>query len=324
VSHANARLTPHGRWLLVSRVATGRPVAHVAKELGVSRQCAHRWVNRFRSEGRAGLLDRSSAPASRPRRTSPELEAAVLAARIRLRCGPLGIAADTGVPARTVSRILVRHQVPPLAACDPITGTVIRAHQVTARRYERSRPGELVHIDVKKLGRIPDGGGWRVHGRAVAGDTKAHKRARVGYDYVHALVDDYTRLAYAEVLADEKGATAAEFLTRAADYFAVAGITSIERVISDNAFAYRHSAAFKDAVAALGAEQRFIKPHCPWTNGKVERFNRTLQTEWAYRQPFTTNTARTEALAPWLEHYNHGRNHTALGGQPPVSRVTPT
>ena len=323
MSHANARLTPHGRWLLVSRVLAGRPVAHVAKELGVSRQCAHRWVNRFRTEGRAGLRDRSSAPRNRPRRTSPDHEAAVLAARARLRCGPVGIAAVTGVPARTVSRILARHGVAPLAACDPITGAVIRARRVTARSYERKRPGELVHIDVKKLGRIPEGGGWRLHGRA-AGDTGAHKRARIGYDYVHALVDDYTRLAYAEVLGDEKGATAAGFLTRAADYFAAAGITRIERVLSDNAFAYRHSAAFKDAVAALGAEQRFIKPHCPWTNGKVERLNRTLQTEWAYRQPFTSNTARTEALAPWLQHYNHERNHSALDGQPPISRVTPT
>ena len=319
MSHANARLTPHGRWLLVSRVLAGRPVAHVAKELGVSRQCAHRWVHRFRTEGRAGLLDRSSAPKGSPRRTSAALEAAVVAARSRLRCGPVGIAAATGVPARTVSRILVRHGVAPLAACDPITGRVIRAHRVTARRYERERPGELVHIDVKKLGRIPEGGGWRVHGR-----SERVRGRGIGYDYVHALVDDYTRLAYAEVLPDEKGATAAGFLTRAATYFAAAGITRIERVLSDNAFAYRHSTAFRDAVAALGAEQRFIKPHCPWTNGKVERLNRTLQIEWAYRQPFTSNTARTDALAPWLEHYNHERNHSALDGHPPISRVTPT
>jgi transposase InsO family protein len=323
VSHANARLTPHGRWLLVSRVLAGRPVAHVAKELGVSRQCAYRWVRRFRAEGRAGLLDRSSRPRSCPSRTSDQAESAVLAARLRLRCGPVGIAAQTGVAARTVSRILARNRVPALASCDPITGQVIRAQRSTARRYERERPGELVHIDVKKLGRIPDGGGWRVHGR-VATVAHKHKKTKIGFDYVHALVDDYSRLAYAEVLPDEKGVTAAGFLTRAADYFAAAGITHIERVLSDNAFAYRHSTAFKDAVAALGAEQRFIKPHCPWTNGKVERLNRTLQTEWAYRQPFTTNTARTEALAPWLQHYNHERNHSALDGHPPISRVTPT
>jgi transposase InsO family protein len=196
---------------------------------------------------------------------------------------------------------------------------MIRAHRLTARRYERERPGELVHIDVKKLGRIPEGGGWRIHGR-----SERVRGRGIGYDFVHALVDDYTRLAYAEVLPDEKGATAAGFLTRAAAYFAAAGITDIERVLSDNAFAYRRSTAFKDAVAALGAEQRFIKPHCPWTNGKVERFNRTLQTEWAYRRPFASNNARSDALAPWLEHYNHERNHSALDGHPPISRVTPT
>jgi transposase InsO family protein len=319
VSHANARLTPHGRWLLVSRVLAGRPVAHVAKELGVSRQCAHRWVNRFRAEGRAGLMDRSSRPRTRPRQTDPGLEAAVLAARVRLRCGPAGIAAVTGVPARTVSRILQRHGVAPLAACDPITGIVIRAHRVSPRRYERKRPGELVHIDVKKLGRIPEGGGWRVHGR-----SEQVRGRGIGYDYVHALVDDYTRLAYAEVLPDERGETAAGFLIRAAGYFAAAGIPTIERVLSDNAMAYRRSTAFQAAVAALGAEQRFIKPHCPWTNGKVERFNRTLQTEWAYRRPYATNTARTQALEPWLEYYNHERNHCALKGQPPISRLTPT
>jgi transposase InsO family protein len=323
VSHANARLTPHGRWLLVSRVLAGRPVAHVAKELGVSRQCGYRWLQRFRAEGRAGLVDRSSRPLSFPARTTAEREVAVLSARAELRCGPAGIAARTGVAARTVSRILARHQVPVLAACDPITGQVIRASRVTARRYERERPGELVHIDVKKLGQIPDGGGWRVHGR-TATVAHRHKNVKIGFDYVHALVDDYSRLAYAEVLPDEKGTTAAQFLTRAAAYFTAAGIPRIERVLSDNAFAYRNSAAFQDAVAAIGAEQRFIKPHCPWTNGKVERFNRTLQTEWAYRQPFLSGHHRTAALAPWLEHYNHERSHYALEGQPPISRVSPT
>jgi transposase InsO family protein len=244
-------------------------------------------------------------------------------ARARLRCGPVGISAATGVPPRTVSRILARQGVAPLACCDPLTGEVIRAHRASPFRYERDRPGELVHIDVKKLGRIPDGGGWRVVGRAGS-RTRKHKEARIGFDYVHALIDDHTRLAYAEILPDEKGSTAAGFLIRACGYFAAHGINNIERVLSDNAMAYRKSTAFKDAVAAIGAQQRFIKPHCPWTNGKVERFNRTLQTEWAYRQPFTTNGERAGALAPWLDHYNHERNHSALGGQPPISRVSPT
>jgi transposase InsO family protein len=291
-------------------------VAHVAKELGVSRQCAHRWVRRFRAEGEAGLRDRSSRPMRTPTRTSPEREQAVLAARQQLRAGPGRIAAVTGVPARTVSRVLARHHVAPLAWLDPITGQVIRATRATAARYERERPGELIHVDVKKLGRIPDGGGWRITGGTIRNHQARIDKTPIGFDYVHSAVDDHSRMAYSEIHPDEKGATCAGFLTRAAAFFATVGITRIERVITDNAFAYRHSTAFKTAVAALGAQQRFIKPHCPWTNGKVERFNRTLQTEWAYRQPFTSNADRAAALAPWLEYYNHRRIHTGTGTTP--------
>jgi transposase InsO family protein len=245
----------------------------------------------------------------------------VLTARRELRQGPLRIAAVTGVPARTVSRILARHGMPKLAWCDPLTGELIRASRATGNRYERDRPGEMVHVDVKKLGRIPEGGGWRAHGRD---SNKGRQRGvLVGFDYIHAVIDDHTRLAYAEIHADETGATAAGVLLRAADFFASCGIPKIERVLSDNAFAYRKSLAFRDAVAALGAEQRFIKPHCPWTNGKVERLNRTLATEWAYRQIFTSNQQRAEALAPWLNHYNTERIHTGIGATP-ISRVSPT
>ena len=267
------------------------------------------------------MTDRSSRPRSSPTRTAPSREAAVVAARADLRSGPLRIAAATGVPARTVSRILNRHDIPRLAWCDPLTGQLIRASRATANRYERERPGELVHIDVKKLGRIPDGGGWR----AESGQNRRNHRTsheRVGFDYIHAVIDDHTRLAYAEIHADEKGATAAGVLTRAAEFFARNGIPAIERVLSDNAFAYRKSVAFKDAVAQIGAEQRFIKPHCPWTNGKVERLNRTLATEWAYRQIFTSNQARHDALAPWLHFYNTERIHTGIGATP-ISRVSP-
>lgn len=322
MSHVNARLTVRGRVLLIERVLVDRrPVSHVAKELGISRQCAHRWVGRFRAEGLAGLEDRSSRPHSSPTRTTHDREVAVLAARHRLRQGPLRIAAVTGVPARTVSRILVRHQVPRLEWCDPLTGQLIRASRATPNRYERERPGELVHIDVKKLGRIPDGGGWRSLGRPAA-NAGGRKNTRVGFDYVHAVIDDHTRLAYAEIHADETGKTAAGVLLRAAEFFANCGIPRIERVLSDNAFAYRLSTDFKNAVAQIGAEQRFIKPHCPWTNGKVERLNRTLTTEWAYRQIFTSNQARTDALAPWLAHYNNERIHTGIGTTP-ISRVSP-
>ena len=321
MSHVNARLTVHGRSLLIERViGDGRPVSHVARELGISRQCAHRWVRRFRTEGAAGLADRSSRPRRTPTRTSPAREQAVLEARARLRFGPARLSAETGVPARTISRILTRHEVPKLAWCDPITGDLIRASRSTQNRYEHPHPGDLIHVDVKKLGRIPDGGGWRVHGRAA---NTRNRKTPVGFDYVHAAVDDHTRLAYAEIHPDEKGATAAGFLTRAAAHFASHGITRIERVITDNAFAYRYSTAFKAAVANLGARQKFIKPHCPWQNGKVERFNRTLATEWAYRRPFTSNAARAAALAPWLEHYNTERIHTGHGTTP-AARVSPT
>lgn len=222
---------------------------------------------------------------------------------------------------RTVSRILRRHGVPYLRECDPITGEVIRSSKQTALRYERDRPGELVHMDVKKLGRIPDGGGWRVHGRG-ASSIQRDRSTKVGFDFVHSLVDDHSRLAYSEVLPDEKGSTCAAFLERAIAYFAVYGISRIERLITDNAWAYRNS--LRAVCAEHGIRQKFIKPHCPWQNGKVERLNRTLATEWAYRRPYATNDERTAALAPWLEHYNTGRRHSALGGKPPVSRLLPT
>jgi transposase InsO family protein len=322
--HANTRLTPHGRALLVERVIVdGRPVSHVAKELGISRQCAHRWINRHRAEGAAGLTNRSSRPRTCPRKTSSRREAAVVVARLLDRDGPLRIADTTGVPARTVSRILARYDFPPLSWLDPITGETIRSSRATANRYERDRPGELVHIDVKKLGRIPDGGGWRADPDQSARNHRRGGHRRIGFDYIHAVIDDHSRLAYAEIHDDEKGATAAGVLERAAAFFAENGIPKIERVLSDNAFAYRISTAFKDAVTAIGAEQRFIKPHCPWTNGKVERLNRTLATEWAYKRKYTSNHDRAAALAPWLHYYNTERIHTGIGATP-ISRVLPT
>jgi len=247
----------------------------------------------------------------------------VVAARREHRRGQDWIGPELGVPARTVSRILRRHDLPYLRDCDPLTGEVIRSSKTTAVRYERDRPGELVHVDVKKIGKIPDGGGWKAHGRQM-GSTAAKKKARIGYDYVHSMVDDHSRLAYSEILPDEKGPTCAAFILRAAEHFATHGITAIERVITDNHFSYRKSNDVKDAMTTLGARHTFIRPHCPWQNGKVERFNRTLATEWAYRQVFTSNTDRAAALAPWLEQYNTRRRHTALGGLPPISRLSPT
>ncbi|WP_061294046.1 IS481 family transposase [Herbidospora cretacea] len=320
MGHANARLTFHGRCLLVRRVVfDGRPVAHVAAELGVSRQCAHRWVTRYRQEGWPGLEERRSGPRTSPRRTPTEVEQAVIQARAELRAGPDRLAAATGVPARTITRILRRHGVPPLAMCDPLTGSLIRASRKSDRRYEHPAPGDMIHLDVKKLGRIPDGGGHRAHGR-----ERSPRGRGIGFDYLHTAIDDHSRLAYIEVLADEKGVTCAAFLHRAAAFFAARGITRIHRVMTDNAKNYRISHAFQQACTALGARQKFTRPHCPWTNGKAERLNRTMATEWAYRRPYASNQHRTLALGPWLEYYNTSRPHSALGGKPPISRLSPS
>ena len=298
------------------------PVAHVAKAMGISRQCAHRWVARFDAEGPGGLEDRSSRPHRMPTRTSPEVEAAVVDARRKYRMGPDWLADELGMAPRTISRILRRYQVPYLAECDPLTGEVIRASKATAVRYERDRPDELIHIDVKKIGRIPPGGGWRAHGRPKT--TAGKKKRRVGYDYVHSAVDDHSRLAYSEIHPNEQGATCAGFLVRAAEFFDSHGISRIAAVMTDNHWSYTKSRHFTQALAGLDAEHLRIRPHCPWQNGKVERFNRTLQTEWAYRQVFTSNHQRSQALAPWINYYNYRRRHTALGGLPPISRLSPT
>ncbi|MEJ3405901.1 leucine zipper domain-containing protein, partial [Rathayibacter sp. YIM 133350] len=247
MSHRNARLTVHGRLLIVRRHQQGWRQAHIAAAMGVSRKCVKIWIDRYAAEGEAGLEDRSSRPRSSPTRTAEQVERQVLTVRDRERRGQDWIGPELGVPARTVSRILRRHHKPYLRELDPISGDLIRSSKSTATRYERERPGELVHVDVKKLGRIPDGGGWKANGRQK-GQTGAQKRARIGYDYIHSMVDDHSRLAYSEVLPDETASTSAEFLLRAAAYFAAHGISCIERVITDNAFVYRHSHAFAAAV----------------------------------------------------------------------------
>lgn len=323
MAHANARLTVHGRRLLVERVESGMPVAHVAAMMGVSRQCAHRWVNRYRTEGEAGLSDRSSRPHRSPARTPEPVEVAVCALRDTHRRGRDQIAAELGVPARTVSRILARNGRLALWALDPVTGDPIRATRTTTVRYERDTPGDLIHVDVKKLGRIPDGGGWRAWGKEM-GSTYARRKARPGYDFIHSAVDDHSRLAYTEIHPDEQADTCAGFLTRAAAWFATTGIAAINQVMTDNHWSYTRSHAFGAALAGIGATHITIRPHCPWQNGKVERFNRTLATEWAYARIYTTNSQRTQALADFLTYYNTQRPHHALAGQPPITRVSPT
>jgi transposase InsO family protein len=307
--HANARLTPRGREVLVGRIEAGRPVGLVAAEMGISQTTAYRWWGRYRREGVAGLVDRSSRPLGSPRRTSAALEACIVEARRRLRWGPARLGPALGVPASTVYRVLCRHGLERLAFMDRPTGRVIR-------RYERARPGELVHVDVKKLGRIPPGGGWRAHGRQACPD----RRRQIGWQYLHAAVDDHTRLAYAELLDDERSASCAAFLERAIDWFAGHGVR-IEGVLTDNAFAYRLGRPWHATLATHQISQRFCRPYHPQTNGKVERFNRTLCEEWAYAQIYESDHQRQHALTAWLDHYNTTRAHTALGGQPPISRL---
>ena len=324
MSHRNAKLTPAGRRILVSRVFSGRPVAHVAKEMGISRQCAHRWIGRYRRYGLSGLRDRPSRPHHSPGKTGVQITEHVLRIRAEERVGRDEIARRTGVSASTVSRIIARAGLPALHQLDPVTGVRIRASRRTSHRYERDAPGDLIHIDVKKLGRIPDGGGWRIDGPDVIDHNRGRVRSKkLGVDRVHVAVDDHSRLAFVRVLPDETGPTCAQFLLDAAEFFASHGIR-IREVMTDNALNYRLSQDFQAALTVLGAKHILTRPHSPWQNGKAERFNRTLQEGWAYRQPFTSNRDRTDALQPWIDHYNYTRPHTACGGLPPISRLSPT
>ena len=306
--HGNAPLTPRGRLLLCQRIQAGWPVAHAAESMGISRDRAYVWWRRFQAEGETGLEDRSSRPRRSPARTKASRERRIVALRRKRGLGPARIAGILRMPASTVHRVLVRHGLNRLDHLD-------RATREPIRRMEMSRPGELVHVDIKKLSRIPKGGGWRTHGRAVL--RGQHHRTKVGYAFVHSAVDAYSRIAYSEVLDQEGGEAAAAFWGRALSFFAGMGIV-VERVITDNGFCYR-SRAFTDALGR--AQHTFTRPYRPQTNGKVERFNRTLLAEWAYAQPWSSEGRRRAALARWLHIYNHHRHHTAVGG-PPVSRVS--
>jgi transposase InsO family protein len=319
MAHRNARLTVYARRLLVVRVVEEqRPVAHVVKELGCSRATGYKWLGRWRAEGEAGLLDRPSVARRLPGKTPAEVEAQVCRLRTERKLGPRRLGPLLGLPASTVHAVLTRHGLHRLTWLDRPTGQPVR-------RYERAHPGELVHVDVKKLGRLRDGGGWRVHGRDSAqarhARTEQDAGRHVGYDYIHAAVDDHTRLAYAEIHPNETSATCAAFLHRAADWFARHGIDRLEQVMTDNAWAYRRGRAWRQALADLGAQARFTRSYRPQTNGKAERFNRTLLDEWAYQRPYTSSQDRAAALPAWLHTYNYHRNHTSLGGHPPISRV---
>ena len=320
MAHANARTNLFARRLIVERVAAGWSAGQVAEQLGISRETVRKWLRRHEQGGDAALADRSSRPQRMPARTPKRVEERVLSARRRRRRGAVVLAAELGLNPSTVGRILARHGVAHLAAIDPITGQPIRSSRRSENRYEHDRPGSMIHVDVKKLGRIPAGGGWRLHGRPATSAHK-HKRVKIGYDYIHTALDDHTRLAYSEVLPDEKDPTCAAFLHRALAWFAGHGVT-VRRVLTDNAMVYRHGGDWGWVCTAWQIKRRFTRPGCPWTNGKAERFNRTLQTEWAYARPWSSNTSRHRGLDRFLHHYNTRRGHSALGGHPPITRLT--
>jgi len=305
-----AALTPVGRRLLVDRVVRdGWRPATVAESMGVSRATVYKWLARFRDEGPGGLQDRSSRPRGHPRSVSPGVVRRVVMLRVRHRWGPHRISWVTGIPRSTVYKILCRVGLNRLDRLD-------RPTRAPIRRYERDRPGDLVHIDVKKLGRIPDGGGHRARGRG----SKTPRGRGIGYDYLHVAVDDHSRVAYAEPHPDEKGVTAAGFLGRAAQWFEDHGVT-VSEVMTDNALYYRRSEAFQGALRHRDIRHIRTRPYRPQTNGKAERFNRTLAEEWAYKRIYTTNQQRLDQLTRWLNTYNQWRPHGGVGGKPPATRL---
>jgi len=302
--HRNARTTPFSRKLLVERVQSGDSIRAAAEAVGVSRSTAYKWWTRYREEGIAGLQDRSSAPRHIPHKTSSRLRRRIEDLR-RKRWTGRAIAARLGLVRSTVSGILRRMGLGLLRALTP---------PPVVRRYEKKRPGELLHLDIKKLGR------FRRPGHRVTGRSSGYRRSwGVGWDFVHVCIDDYTRLAFVEVLSDERKETATSFLKRAATWFRRRGVR-IERVLTDNGSCYR-SHLFRDACITLGAKHSFTRPYRPQTNGKAERFIQTLLREWAYARRYRSSSRRNRVLAPWLNYYNRERPHGSLGHKPPVARL---
>jgi transposase InsO family protein len=307
--HRNAPLTETGRLRLARCVVEdGWPLRRAAERFQVSVTTTKRWADRYRQCGQAGMADRSCRPRTSPQRTPTRTERRIIKVRVSRRWGPARIAGLLRLNPATVHRVLVRYRLNRLAWTDRATGRVIR-------RYEHDKPGDLVHVDIKKLGNIPDGGGHKTLGRAAGRKT----RSGAGYSYIHTAVDDHSRLAYSEILTDEKKQTAVAFWTRAQTFFASCGIT-VARVLTDNGSCYK-SHAWRDVLAAAGIIHKRTRPYRPQTNGKVERLNRTLTEEWAYARPYRSETERRDAFPDWLHAYNHHRGHTALKGRPPASRI---
>jgi transposase InsO family protein len=325
VSHANAALTPRARLRLAQLVVDrGWTYAAAAKMFMVAPRTAKKWADRYRAEGAVGMRDRSSRPHCSPSRARPEVVRAIVALRWRQRLGPVQIGGRLGLAASTVHAVLVRCRINRLSHIDRVTGEPLR-------RYEHDQPGSLIHVDVTKFANIPDGGGHkflsRRHGKANAratarrtGERGNQYRPAIGTAYVHTVIDDHSRMAYAEVCTDEKSATAIGVLQRAVAWFADQGVT-VQRVLSDNGSCYR-SFAWRDACTELDITHKRTRPYRPQTNGKIERFHRTLGDGWAYARLYDSTEQRNTALPSWLHFYNHHRAHSALGGKPPVTRLT--
>jgi transposase InsO family protein len=317
VSHANAALTPRARLRLAELVVhRGWTYAAAAKMFMVAPRTAKKWADRYRAEGAPGMLDRSSRPWTSPTQTHPDVVRQIVRLRWRHRLGPVQIAGRLGVPASTVHAVLVRCRINRLSHIDRVTAEPLR-------RYEHPYPGSLIHVDVTKFANIPDGGGWRYVGRRQ-GDLNKEATARrtgtrgkeyrpaIGTAFVHTVIDDHSRLAYAEICADEKAATAIGVLQRATAWFATHGIT-VERVLSDNGSAYK-SYAWRDACSELGITAKRTRPYRPQTNGKIERFHRTLADGWAYARLYESTEQRNAALPGWLHFYNHCESSNGWSG----------
>lgn len=321
--HANAVLTPRGRLMLARRVVEdGWPVVRAAEHFHVSWPTAKRWSSRYVAMGAAGMGDRSSRPHRSPNRTAAPVVRRIVELRWRHRLSPLAIASRLSMPASTVHAVLVRCRLNRLSHIDIRTGEVIR-------RYEHELPGSLIHVDVKKLGNIPTGGGWRFVGRiqgrknrlATTGTQRSrHRNELLGYAFVHTVIDDHSRVAYAEIHDDETAATAIAVLRRATGWFAARGIT-VQRVLSDNGSCYR-SHAWRNACAELHIVHKRTRIYRPQTNGKIERFHRTMAAEWAFARHYPNEQTRRSALPAWLHTYNHHRQHSAIGKIPPITRLT--
>ena len=324
-THANAALTPRARLRLARLIVEQQwSIPRAAERYDVSWRTAKKWADRYRAEGPVGMVDRSSRPHHQPNRTPAPMVRKIVHLRWKQRLGPIQIGDRLAMPASTVHAVLVRCRINRLSHLDRATGEPIR-------RYEHAHPGDMLHVDVKKLGRVPDGGGWRYVGRGQGEKNRAATVARtgapkskyrqplIGTCFVHTVIDDHSRVAYVEARDDETKETAAEVLGNAVAWFAERGV-AVRRVLTDNGGCYR-SFLWRETCAELGITHKRTRPYRPQTNGKIERFHRTLVEGWAFKKFYNSESARLAALPAWVHEYNHHRPHSAIGKQAPITRL---